>query len=112
MLQTKLQITTALTESRLTLFSDDSGKQKKTHEQSIDEFGDKRFYSYINKALSSHSSQIFLKDDTQEVIKDSSKTAELFAWHFESVFIPEDMNNFPTLPSTTRSVNEINDIVI
>ncbi|KAL3282386.1 hypothetical protein HHI36_005571, partial [Cryptolaemus montrouzieri] len=30
MLQTKLQITTALTEYRMTLFSEDSGKQKKT----------------------------------------------------------------------------------
>ncbi|KAL3286252.1 hypothetical protein HHI36_000762 [Cryptolaemus montrouzieri] len=94
----------------MTLFSEDSGEQK-NYEQSIVELRDKRFYSYINKALSSRSSQLFLKDDTQEVIKDSSKIAELLSWHFESVFTPEDMNNFRTLPSTTRSVNEINDIV-
>lgn len=80
------------------------------YEAGLLERPDKYFYSYIRRAINSNTSSITLKNQDRELIKDPNETAESLAIQFEKVFTNESMNNFPSLPITTRSDAEITTI--
>lgn len=83
---------------------------QKQYEMGLLGRADKYFYSYIKRAINSNTTSITLKDKNNLVITDLKETAETLALQFEKVFTEETMNNFPSLPVDTRSVNEIRTI--
>ena len=88
-------------------------KSRQQYEEKLLEKSDKHFYNYIKRNLSSHISELTLKNpQSGEIVTDPQQTADLFSERFAAVFTEEDMQSFPTLPQNDRSKQELNNIEI
>lgn len=88
-------------------------KARSQYEESLLEKEEKSFYKYIKRTLSSHVSDIQLKDpNTGNLVTDPALVAEVLAERFQTVYTLETMERFPFLPDKLRRVEEFSSINI
>lgn len=85
---------------------------RKAYEVMLTSQGPKQFYQYINSSLNSGVQHFALRSQAgSDIATDPEVVCELFADHFQGVFVEETLDNMPICPASTRSTPCLEKIV-